>query len=309
MELAGGLLTFLLVLFFGLVLYMPVYKNHYDTYLVRLKIRAKEPASSVARPKESFVLSVFRAAGKCVLGYFPGLTDKRSLQLLILANYRSQDHLHIFAGIRSMFVGLTVLPMLLCTAGSAFLFCLPAAVCAWMIPNFFLAARAKKRQQLIMFELPTIVDLMIVCAQAGLGLLMSIEKVSRETKETCPVLADEFEQFLNDVKLFAKPSSVALHELGERCDVDALNSFTSTLISCETKGAELSYPLKQIGAAIRDQIKRKREEEASKTPVKMVPVIMFFVMPLILCPMLGPAIIIILETIGPAMGLKPPGGH
>ena len=50
--------------------------------------------------------------------------------------------------------------------------------------------------------------------------------------------------------------------------------------------------------ALRDRLKRKKEEEAGKVPVKMVPVIMFFVMlPLILAPMLGPAIVTIMTAI------------
>ncbi len=56
--------------------------------------------------------------------------------------------------------------------------------------------------------------------------------------------------------------------------------------------------------ALRDRIRRKKEEEASKTPVKMVPVIMLFVMPLILCPMLGPAVITIMQALGPVFGGK-----
>lgn len=306
MELTGGLLTFLLVLFAGLMLYLPIYRNHYDTYLVRLKVRPKDPIAAMTPPKESIILSAFKDMGKGAIGLFPGLLDNRSMQQLMLANYRSEQHAFIFVGIKIAVVAFTIVPLLLVTAGSAVFFCIPAALCAWMIPNFFLATRAKKRQQLIIYELPTMIDLMIVCAQAGLGLLMSIEKVGKETKSTCPVLAEEFEQFLHDVKLFAKSSTVALGEMSERCEVEELSSLTSTLISCELKGSELSYPLKQIGAAIRDRIKRKKEEEASKTPVKMVPVIMLFIMPLILCPMLGPAIIIILETLGPAFGVKPP---
>jgi tight adherence protein C len=61
----------------------------------------------------------------------------------------------------------------------------------------------------------------------------------------------------------------------------------------------MSYPLRQQAAALRDRLKRKKEEEAGKVPVKMVPVIMVFVMPLILCPMLGPAVVTIIAAIQP----------
>src|SRR5262249_61097696 len=98
-----------------------------------------------------------------------------------------------------------------------------------------------------------------------------------------------------------RPTGSALKEMADRCGVEELSGVASTLIACEAKGSDIGYPLKQQSEAIRDRIKRKREEEASKTPVKMVPVIMIFIMPLILFPMLGPAVIIILQCFGPML--------
>ena len=89
--------------------------------------------------------------------------------------------------------------------------------------------------------------------------------------------------------------------MGERCGVDELINMASALIAAEAKGADMSYPLRQQAGALRDRLKRKKEEEAGKVPVKMVPVIMLFVMPLILCPMLGPAVVTIIQAVGPIM--------
>jgi len=170
-----------------------------------------------------------------------------------------------------------------------------------LIPNFFLAGRAKKRQTQILRELPIVIDLMIVCAQAGLGMLQGLDKISKEVDDSCPTLAAELKQLINDVKIFAKSVPYALREMGERCGVDELINMASALIAAEAKGADISYPLQQQAAALRDRLKRKKEEEAGKVPVKMVPVIMIFVMPLILAPMLGPAVVTIVTAIGPIM--------
>lgn len=110
------------------------------------------------------------------------------------------------------------------------------------------------------------------------------------------------EQLINDVKGFGRSVPIALREMGERCGVDELISMASSLIAAEAKGADISYPLRQQGEALRDRLKRKKEEEAAKVPVKMIPVIMIFVMPLIMAPMLGPAIITIMAALGPMMG-------
>jgi tight adherence protein C len=179
-----------------------------------------------------------------------------------------------------------------------------SAVLGWLLPNFFLAGRARKRQNQILREMPTVIDLLVVCAQAGLSLMVAVNKVSEEAVESCPILCSEMQQLIQDVKMFAKSVPVAMREMGERCGVDEVVSMASALIAAEQKGADISYPLKQQGTALRERLKRKKEEEAAKVPVKMVPVIMLFIMPLILAPMLGPAVVTIIIALEPIMGCK-----
>ena len=234
----------------------------------------------------------------------PALADKRTLKLLSAANYRTPLHLTRYMGIKAIIVSSALLIGLLSVGSNPInmLLCVPVAVCGSIFPNFFLAARVKKRQTAILNEMPTIIDLLIVCAQAGLGLLMSVDKVSKEIDQSCPIMAEELQQLIADVKVFAKSVPIALKELGERCSVDELINMASALIAAEAKGADISYPLRQQGEALRDRLKRKKEEEAAKVPVKMVPVIMIFVMPLILAPMLGPAVVTIVNSLGPMLG-------
>jgi tight adherence protein C len=283
----------------------PVFAQYVDTYAVRVRPRKEKEAESTAeQPHDSTILILLRTIGELVLNLAPALADKRTVQLLREGNYRTPAHLAIYVGLKSVIVGVFVLVALVGHTDNAFtlLLSIPAGFLGWMLPNFFLAGRVKKRQNDILRELPTMIDLLIVCAQAGLGLLMSVDKISKETDDTCPILAMEMQQLINDVKVFAKSVPIALREMGERCGVDELISMSSSLIAAEAKGADISYPLKQQGEALRDRLKRKKEEEASKVPVKMVPVIMIFVMPLILAPMLGPAVVTIINALGPIFG-------
>jgi tight adherence protein C len=302
----AAVLTFVVVVLLGAVIYMPAYREHVDTYGVRIRPRKKLEESSAEAPKESLILAACKAVGEAVLGVMPGLMDKRTQELLTHAGYRSVGHVATYVGVKSICVAALAFFMLIASAGNfmTLLLAVPAGLCAWMLPNFFLAARVKKRQKAVLNELPTIIDLMIVCAQAGLGLLMCIDKVAKECWETCPYICFEYDQMLQDVKIFAKSTSVALKDMGDRCGVEELNAICSSLIAADAKGSDISYPLRMQSEALRDRIKRKKEEEASKTPVKMVPVIMLFVMPLILCPMLGPAVITIMQALGPVMSGK-----
>lgn len=302
----GAIMTFGAVLLFGLALYMPIAQMNLDQYAVRVRPRKKIEVIAGEVQKESAVLTLIRSLGDFVMTSLPQVADERSKTLLTHANYRTPQHLSTFIGVKTAAV-IFVDIMVLFSAMDIFLKVVAlvcAAFVAWTMPNFFLAGRVKKRQDLILRELPTVIDLLIVCAQAGLGLIMCIDKVQKEVKDTCPNLASELEQLIQDVKIFAKSVPIGLKDMGERCGVDDITQLASSLISAESKGSDISYPLKQQAIALRDKLKRKKEEEASKTPVKMVPVIMAFVMPLILCPMLGPAVITIMEALKPMMNAK-----
>jgi tight adherence protein C len=282
----------------------PVFAQYVDSYAVRVRPRRASQDSAAGKPKESALLSLMRTIGELVLSMLPALADRRTVELLNHANYRTSSHMAIYIGIKTTFISIIFILGVMSASGNAMMLMmsLPAAGVGWFLPNFLLSGRAKKRQDEILKELPTIIDLLIVCAQAGLGLLMAVDKVSRETSASCPTLALELEQLINDVKIFSKSVPIALREMGERCGVDDLISMASALIAAESKGADISYPLRQQGEALRNRLKRKKEEEAAKVPVKMVPVIMIFVMPLIMAPMLGPAVITILNALGPMIG-------
>jgi tight adherence protein C len=299
-----AVLTFTLIIGVGLLALQPVFTQYVDTYAVRVRAKKENRLSAAEAPKDSALLTLCKTMGEFLLSVLPMLADKRTTALLQSGNYRTPDHLAIFIGIKAMVVSASVFLALMTSAGNPMniLLAVPIALCGWMIPNFFLASRVKARQKEIIRELPTIIDLLIVCAQAGLGLLSCIDKVSKEVRDTCPVLSSELIQLINDVKIFAKSAPHALAELGERCGVEEVINLASSLIAAETKGADISYPLRQQSVALREKLKRKKEEEASKVPVKMVPVIMLFVMPLILCPMLGPAVITIMSALGPVFG-------
>ncbi len=274
-----GLLTFLGVTGFALLLMRPVFAQYVDSYAVRVRPRKTSDETSAEKPHDSLLLNIMRHVGELALSIMPALADRRTIQLLTEANYRTPAHLAIYVGIKVSLVSV-ILFMALMSAPSSpmvLLMCLPAVGFGWYMPNFFLAGQARARQNTILKELPTIIDLLIVCAQAGLGLVMAVDKVSKETRESCPTLAIELEQLINDVKIFAKSVPIAMREMGERCGVEDLISMASALIAAESKGADISYPLKQQGEALRDRLKRKKEEEAAKVPVKMIPVIMLFV--------------------------------
>lgn len=299
-----NLLVFTTVLGMGLYVAQPLFTQYVQSYGVRVRPGKEKPELIAVQPRDSAMLLLCQAFGEFVMRALPGMADRRTIELLSIANYRSSAHLTIYMGIRTIFTGACAIVFMVSSVGNpvSFLLTAPALLLAWLLPNFFLAGRAKKRQKQIVRELPTIIDLLVVCAQAGISLMGAMDKVSREAADSCPALCAELQQLIQEVKVFAKSASSAFRDMADRCCVDELTSLAGALVAAEQKGADISYPLKQQAAAVRDRLKRKKEEEAAKVPVKMVPVIMLFVMPLILAPMLGPAIVTIVIALRPIVG-------
>jgi tight adherence protein C len=299
-------LLFAVVLAAALLAAQPLFVQYVESYAVRVRPRRAEIDLAGIQPSSSTILTFCRLIGDSTLRVLPGIVDARTQSLLLTANYRSQAHLSTYFGIRILVTGGCLLFCVACAPGNtaALLIAAPACVMAWLLPNFFLASRSKNRQSGILRELPVVIDLLLVCAQAGVGLLNAMEKISKETEDTCPILCTELQQLIQEVKVFAKSAGTAFRDMADRCGVDELTSLASAIIAAEQKGADISFPLKQQASAIRERLKRKKEEEAAKVPVKMVPVIMLFVMPLILVPMLGPAIYTVWSQLAPIMGVK-----
>jgi len=299
-------LLFITVLGAALLAAQPYFTQYVESYAVRTRPRKAVAELSTIQPHDSNILLLCKSVGGLALRILPGIVDKRTQELLTVANYRSEAHLATYIGIRTLLAGASLVFSLLSAPSNptALLLCPPAVFMSWLLPNFLLAGRAKKRQSQILRELPVLIDLLIVCAQAGVALMSSLDKVSRETVDTCPVIAAEVQQLIQEVKVFAQSAGTAFRNMADRCGVDELTSLAGALVAAEQKGADISFPLKQQSSAIRDRLKRKKEEESAKVPVKMVPVIMLFVMPLILAPMLGPAVVVIAESIGPILATQ-----
>lgn len=305
MSTVGAVFVMLTFCAIGALVFQLLFASQWEAYAMRVKPKKKgEKGSSAEKPKEDPLLKLAQKVGEGLLQAIPKLADERTQVLLTQGNYRTKEHLAIFIGIKALMAGGIFTVFFFAAGGNLMKIAgsLLVSFLAWVIPNFFLATRVKKRQEQIISELPNVIDLMIVCAQAGLGLLSCIDKVAKETTGNCPVLSSELAQLMNDVKIFAKSAANSLADLAERCGVEEIQSMASSLIAAETKGSDISYPLRQQAEALRDKLKRKKEEEAAKVPVKMVPVIMFFIMPLILCPILGPAAITIMQSLGSVFG-------
>jgi tight adherence protein C len=165
-----------------------------------------------------------------------------------------------------------------------------AVVGGYLLPDFWLTRRIKKRQHIIRLALPDCLDLLVVCVEAGLALDQALMRVSQELRIAHPALCEELDIVNNQMRV-GKTRIEALRDLANRTGVDDIKSLVAMLIQTDRFGTSVAQSLRVHSDQLRILRRQRAEEQAAKTTVKMVPALVFFIFPALFVVLLGPAII------------------
>jgi len=165
-----------------------------------------------------------------------------------------------------------------------------AALGGYLLPDFWLTSRIRKRQQVIRLSLPDALDLLVICVEAGLGLDQALLRISQELRIAHPELCDELEIVSSEMRV-GKTRLDALRDLATRTGVDDLKSLVAMLIQTDRFGTSVAQSLRVHADQLRTLRRQRAEERGAKAPVKMVPALVFFIFPAMFVVILGPAAI------------------
>lgn len=155
-------------------------------------------------------------------------------------------------------------------------------------PDLFLKNIGDKRRAAIRKSLPDALDLMVICAEAGLTLDAAMNKVAREMGPANPELGDEF--MLTGIELgFLPERRQALINLADRVDLLSIRSVVATLIQTEKYGTPLAQSLRVLSAEFRNTRLMRAEEKAARLPAIMTVPLIMFILPTLFVVLLGPA--------------------
>lgn len=156
----------------------------------------------------------------------------------------------------------------------------------FLLPILWLRMKVSKRQTSIQNELPDALDMLSVCATAGLGFDQSLLRVSQHWQTD---LSTELARVINEIEMgFSRQES--LRNLANRLDVDELTSFVSLILQSDQLGMSISDTLHAQSDQMRIERRYRALEQARKIPIKMLLPMTFLIFPAILAIILGPAI-------------------
>src|SRR6185312_6463291 len=152
-------------------------------------------------------------------------------QKLIRAGFRGESAIKILQGSK-LFVPVVLCALLLVTGAwrfsPLFLFLVAAGI-GYLAPDMWLRRQVVLRQRRIRRGLPDVLDLMIICVEAGLSLDQATIRTSQELRLAQPDLSDELGVVVLE-QAAGKPRAEAWKGLADRTDVDSIRNLVSVLV-------------------------------------------------------------------------------
>lgn len=155
-------------------------------------------------------------------------------------------------------------------------------------PDLFVQNLVGKRTHAIRKGLPDALDLLVICAEAGLTVDAAFARVARELGRAYPELGDEFA--LTAIELsFLTERRQAFENLAYRVDLESVKGVVTTMIQTERYGTPLASALRVLSAEFRNERMMRAEEKAARLPAIMTIPLILFILPVLFIVILGPA--------------------
>lgn len=161
-----------------------------------------------------------------------------------------------------------------------------------MLPLVILRILIQKRQEMILHQLPEVLDLLCVSVQAGLSFDAALRRIVDKMQG---VLIDELKRMLEDIRMGLQRRQ-AMRMLADRCEVQELTLFCTSLIQAERLGTSIGKTLTNQAANMRERHRIRIKAQAMKAPVKMMFPLVLFIFPALFVIVLLPSLISLMHN-------------
>jgi tight adherence protein C len=165
-----------------------------------------------------------------------------------------------------------------------------AAIVGYLLPGLYVDYRTSERRKAIRNGLPDVIDLLIVCLEAGSSLDQAVVKATDELGIAYPALAEELRVVTTETRA-GKPRLEAFKNLAQRTKVEDIRALVAMLVQTDRFGTSVAKALRIMASEMRTKRRQTAEERAAKVGVKLVFPLVFCLFPALFVVMLGPAVL------------------
>ena len=222
-------------------------------------------------------------------------------KILVRAGYPGARAMHVFQLVRiSSAIGMTcaglALSVFLGWSGPRTIVAMimGATIGSWL-PLQLLSRVAQKRRAEVAGQLSNVLDLLVVCVEAGLGVNEAIKVVGSEAERQGQLIGHELAMVSAELNSGAG-LGFALRALAERTNIEDIKPLAATMIQSEQLGSRMGPALRALSDSLRNSRRLRAEEAAQKTTVKILFPLIFFILPAMMIVIVGPAMMEIIRA-------------
>jgi tight adherence protein C len=162
-----------------------------------------------------------------------------------------------------------------------------AAAVGWFAPYLYVVMQTRKRRESIDYELPELIDFLIVAIEAGVSLSGALRISANQLHGP---LGEEMRLALQEHNM-GLSTSQTLENLLVRADTEGMRMFVRSIIQGETLGISIGQVMRNLALEMRKRRKAAAEERAQKAPIKMVFPLVLLIFPAMFAVLILPALI------------------
>lgn len=224
------------------------------------------------------------------------LRERKALTLSLLqAGYAAPNAVQVYYGIRVMLaiglpgVLLLALPVFGVPHKTVLLLSPFVAIAGFLAPIYWVRSRRSSRQRQFREGLPDVLDLLLVCSEAGLGIDTALLKVSEETADPHPLLANELQLISSELRA-GLVRAVAMRHFADRTGIDETVSLVNLLIQSDALGTSMAATLRAFSQDMRAHRMLRAEDLGHRVGAKLTIVLVGCFLPAMFAAILAPAI-------------------
>lgn len=279
-----------------------VFQEHFAEMAIRMQASEGDGSFAGGREPQGLARSLFQWALQRMPKPKASPSSDKIIHTLVRAGFVRSGALRTFQLARiialavTRIVGIVAATVLDLPAARVALAVIGSLAIGYFGPLYYLRRRANRRQKDIARQLSDVLDLLVVCVEAGLGLFEAIKIVGDETDRQGQAIGTELA--LVSVEVAAGGSlGQALRNLAERTAVEDIRPLAATLIQSEQLGSQIGPALRSSSDSLRTKRRLRAEEAAQKSTIKILFPLVLFILPAMLIVLLAPAVIQAVRTL------------